>query len=309
MKEKTFGKESKTPFPNFENKKSLPIDQIESNENQNQCEKIVELSSEIDIQKTAIHPYDVATNRTKSLEGLKNFQKRKLIDRVYVPPKNCQFPFRIVSGSRRKFNSKWLKEFSWLAYSPSSDGGFCKVCTLFGDKVKHETNTTIKILFSEALTAKKYSYRCLKDHDASTGLHKKAMENYNVMMMQTSGKSMPIEENVQITRSKKQEVTAAISPIVDTVIVLGPQGLSFRGHRDDSKYHPDPAGHAKESVENFVEFLQFRVRDIHFKNHLENSAKNATYISKESQNDFIKHAREAISDRIIEEVTKVVCIG
>ena len=65
----------------------------------------------------------------------------------------------------------------------------------------------------------------------------------------------------------------------------------------------------KESVENFVEFLQFRVRDIHFKNHLENSAKNATYISKESQNDFIKHAREAISDRIIEEVTKVVCIG
>ena len=71
------------------------------------------------------------------------------------------------SGSRRKFNSIWLHEFSWLiAYSPRSDSGgggegrggsgwVCKGCTLFGDEVKHETNTNIKILFSETLTAKK----------------------------------------------------------------------------------------------------------------------------------------------------------
>ena len=45
MKEKTFGKDSKTPFPNFksvnnvENEKSLLIVQIENNENQNQCGK------------------------------------------------------------------------------------------------------------------------------------------------------------------------------------------------------------------------------------------------------------------------------
>ena len=141
-KEKKIEEESTTSFYIFTSvkdneSKTLQNNQLESNENQNQCEKIVELSSEIDIQKTAIHPYDVAKDRTKSLEGLKNFQKHKLINRVYVPPKNYQFPFRIVSGSRRKFNSKWLKEFNWLAYSPSSDGGFCKVCTLFGDKVKH----------------------------------------------------------------------------------------------------------------------------------------------------------------------------
>ena len=103
--------------------------------------------SEIDIQKTATYPYNVTTYRAKSLEGLKNFHKHKLIDRVYDPPKNLQFPFRIVSGSRRKFTSKWLKEFSWLVYSPSSGWGFCKVCTLVGDEVKHETNTTIRIFF------------------------------------------------------------------------------------------------------------------------------------------------------------------
>ena len=60
------------------------------------------------------------------MEGFKNFQKRKHIDRFCVPQKNCQFPFRIICGSRRNFNSKWLKEFSCLAYSSSSDGIFLK---------------------------------------------------------------------------------------------------------------------------------------------------------------------------------------
>ena len=91
--------------------KTLQNNQLKSNENHNQRKKTVELLSEIDIQKTVTHPGDVATYRAKSLEGLKNFQKRKLIDRVQVPPKNYQFPIRIVSGSRRKFNS-WLKKFS-----------------------------------------------------------------------------------------------------------------------------------------------------------------------------------------------------
>ena len=49
MKEKTFGKESKTPFPNFKNEKSLLIGQIENNENQNQCEK-TELPPEAEIK-------------------------------------------------------------------------------------------------------------------------------------------------------------------------------------------------------------------------------------------------------------------
>ena len=45
MKEKIFGKESKTPFPNFksannvENEESPLIDYIENNEKKNQCGK------------------------------------------------------------------------------------------------------------------------------------------------------------------------------------------------------------------------------------------------------------------------------
>ena len=38
------------------------------------------------------------------------------------------------------------------------------------------------------------------------------MENYTVIMMQTSGKGMLIEEKVQITPSKKQEVRVPMAP-------------------------------------------------------------------------------------------------
>ena len=49
--------------------------------------------------------------------------------------------------------------------------------------------------------------------------------------------------------SKKQEVRAAIALTVGTVIVLGCQGLSFRGHNDHSKYHPEPGGYARKVLE------------------------------------------------------------
>ena len=48
---------------------------------------------------------------------------------------------------------------------------------------------------------------------------------------------------------------------IDTIITLGRLSLPFRGHRDDSKYHPKVGEYSTAGVGNFVEFLQFRVRD------------------------------------------------
>ena len=56
----------------------------------------------------------------------------------------------------------------------------------------------------KALTAKKYCCRYSKHHDISIGLHKKVMENYIVMMMETTSKSVTFEENTPITLSKTE---------------------------------------------------------------------------------------------------------
>nr|XP_047123059.1 52 kDa repressor of the inhibitor of the protein kinase-like [Hydra vulgaris] len=51
---------------------------------------------------------------------------------MFIP--NEDYIFRKNSG--RQFRYLWLKEFSWLRYSKSTDGAFCLSCVLFGNKFK-----------------------------------------------------------------------------------------------------------------------------------------------------------------------------
>ena len=69
-----------------------------------------------------------------------------------------------------------------------------------------------------------------------------------------------------------------LSPITDTVVTLERLGLPFRGHSDDSKYHPKVGEYSTGGVGNFVEFLQFMVRggDKVLRQHLKSCSKNAS---------------------------------
>ena len=89
------------------------------------------------------------------------------------------------------------------------------------------------------------------------------------------------KENINM-RFKK-----VLGPIIDTIITSGRLCLPFRGHRDDSKNHPKVGEYSTGGVSNFVEFLQFSVRggDKVLEQRLKNCSKNASYISKSSQND------------------------
>ena len=88
-----------------------------------------------------------------------------------------------------------------------------------------------------------------------------------------------VSENRKILRS-----------IIDAIIFLGRQGLALKGHRDDSQYHPDMREYSTGSVGNFIELLNYRVRggDKDLGKHLESYSKNASYISKTTQNELIK---------------------
>ena len=67
------------------------------------------------------------------------------------------------------------------------------------------------------------------------------------------------------------------------MIFLGKQGLPYRGHRDDSTYG------VKNNAGNFIECVYFRAQtDGILANHLKAAPKNATYLSKTIQNDFIQ---------------------
>ena len=111
-----------------------------------------------------------------------------------------------------------------------------------------------------------------------------------------------IDRNLQTEVAENRK---KLKPIIDTVITLGRLGLPLRAHRDDSKYHPELGHYANDtSVGNFIEMLNFRVRsgDRILKDHLSTCAKNASYISKETTNEFIACCGEAIRELIVKEI-------
>ena len=57
-------------------------------------------------------------------------QKYHLSKSHFVPPINYKFPTRILYQCRIGLPSRYLSEYSWIVYSPSVGGVFCKQCAL-----------------------------------------------------------------------------------------------------------------------------------------------------------------------------------
>ena len=91
---------------------------------------------------------------------------------------------------------------------------------------------------------------------------------------------------------------------MDTVVLLGNLGLRFRGHRDNSQYHPNVGEYSSGSVGSFLECLGYRVRgdDNELENHLKACSKNASYFSKSSQNELIYCCGKFIKDALIKDM-------
>ena len=117
------------------------------------------------------------------------------------------------------------------------------------------------------------------------------------------------EIEVMLTKSFDKEIQkncSKLKPIVDSVILLGRLGLPFRGHRDDSQYHANVGEYSSGGEVNFIKCLGHRVRggDTELENHLRTCSKNASYISKTSQNKLICYCYcgKFIKDALIKDI-------
>ena len=107
------------------------------------------------------------------------------------------------------------------------------------------------------------------------------------------------------SKPKLLKIEKNFKPIIDCILFCDRTGIAYRAYRDDSKYHSPVGEYATESgVGNFVELLNFAVRrgDIVLRDHLENCQKNASYISKTSQNQLGDCCGKVITNSIIEKV-------
>ena len=78
--------------------------------------------------------------------------------------------------------------------------------------------------------------------------------------------------------------------IIDTIVLCGRQCLPLIWGHEDSQYYAEVGELSDGCTGNFLEFLNYRVRggDEVLAEHLKKCPKNATYISKTTQNDLIK---------------------
>ena len=139
-------------------------------------------------------------------------------------------------------------------------------------------------------------------HDSSTGLHAYSTAVFASFIDNFSGNSLPIYTLVDTNRkSKVAENRKKLVPIVQAIIYSGRSWHALRSHCDDSQYHGEVGEFSSGRVGNFIELLNFRAQagDTALADHLRNCPKNASYISKTTQNELINCCGEIITEQII----------
>ena len=89
-------------------------------------------------------------------------------------------------------------------------------------------------------------------------------------------------------------LTQVLRSVVDAILLCGKQGISLRGHRDDSTADPST------NRGNFLAILEaFADLDFILKQQLDTCKKNARYTSKTIQNDIIECINQQVQETIL----------
>ncbi|XP_035660282.1 52 kDa repressor of the inhibitor of the protein kinase-like [Branchiostoma floridae] len=191
---------------------------------------------------------------------------------------------------------EWLETFEFVSYSTEQDGLYCLPCVLFPTSSTREQPTLlVKRPFRNWKDAKNdlQVHGLLENHRNSEARMKAFKDT-----MQNPGRRIDLSMTSEsINRTKKNR--AFLLSVIKCLEVCGRQGFALRGHRDDSTADP------LSNKGNFHALLQLRVDagDVALAEHLETCARNATYISKTSQNQLLECIKQYILETIVKDIT------
>lgn len=220
-------------------------------------------------------------------ESLSDQQKYQVLSAA--PPKLKEYP---LNQQKRRFHPYWIDQFPWVRYSQSLDDIFCAPCFLF---CKSRLNKEfISKPFRNWKNATGTSRGSLNRHSASRS-HKQCLEqaaSFLAIMNKTQNSvrsqlSQAYDNQVQLN-------TKALTVIIDSMQFLVKQGLALRGCNWDKA--------AMSEDGNFTSLLELmRKYSPELKAHLENSPRNARYLSPKIQNELIKINADLIRKSIVDE--------
>ena len=173
--------------------------------------------------------YDIGsiTEITKHLSAEEKF---RALHNVYKPPPTYVFPQHTEGTHQRSFQSKWLNEHAWLAYSREKDGGYCVPCVFFCKD--HEGP---RKLVNSPLNKFKDAIETLRQHNKKT-YHVHSVSDMLPFMQVMNSEQPPINHQLVFAVAQQvQKNREVLKSIIKTVIVCGKQNIALRGHRDDFK--------------------------------------------------------------------------
>lgn len=246
-------------------------------------------------------------NRT----NITDLEKYNVLKNAFVPGKDFNFPYSVHRKKNKDvkcyLSLNHFNLFSWLTFSNSLNGLFCKSCVLFAKSGGVHKATPLRKFVVSAL--QKYSKLFGKDGDLivhnESHYHKEAMlfaSNY------IKTYENPANEVINILDSKRlqqvQENRNKLQAILSTILLLGRQNVPLRGHAIQSEIT-----HSSEINEgNLREILRHRIEscgdDLVLKGHFESASARTKYISASTQNELIKCCGDEILCSIVENVKR-----
>jgi len=246
-----------------------------------------------------------------------DYTKCQLLENPWVPPKDYLFPYseHIKGGKpiRRYVGHQHLNTFNWLVFSPSKQGLFCKYCPIFNNLHKggFQKNINLQKFVTQPLVkfAKMLGETGDLKHHERTHYHKEAVEFGKSFLKTYHNPNLEVHNLLNTKRlAEINENRMRLIPIVESIIFLGRQNISLRGHRDDGMLLKTSINTNNQSASlnegNFRELLKFRVKsgDSVLQNHLQNTSSKATYISKTTQNEIIECCSKIILNHIVSRI-------
>ena len=219
------------------------------------------------------------------------------------PGEAFKFPTRAYSDKRRAsgqmFRSclpSWLDTHEFLCYSKAHDGLYCLACVLFPMPAHHGQKANL--LISAPYRNWKDAASDMKNHSVLE-YHKDSMAKLRSFVETSENPERRIDmQTEKASRQKVHTNRKILTSIIRCVEFCGRQGLALRAHRDDGM--PDDES---KQLGNFKALLALTSKtDQILSDHFKSCALNATYISKNAQNDLLDCMRQYIQDEIVKQV-------
>ncbi len=231
--------------------------------------------------------------KEKKVHSLSQSMRLRLVN--HNQDSKYNFPKTYLNGCNRRFKPEWGKNHSWLHYSTSEDGVYCKACVLFGPREIQHQKLGILVNKPFSLWTKQSS---VFRHHEQLAYHQSSMTRMTAFKESCLNPTHNIAAMLN-TASEQQlsRNTKVLKLLLKCVAFCGKQGISFRGHRDDS------TAPGSANTGNFIQLVQFRAEnDDVLRTYLETAPRNALYTSKTIQNKMISVIASAILDNLIQEI-------